>query len=267
MSAVKNIDGRGLLRITPLWLRLILVLVIALPAFVPFTKWYQLPSELTNILSTGVKEPMLSQVSLSAKYLVYTMVMYLIIYITFGIRGFTRLLGIAVPLALVVCLTQASLPSLPGLGPLVQGSKSPAIADAITLHQFIVMITVIPLGLFGVMCFPPTELLNRVRQRGHEPSENLVRVIIVLRLIQIVTEGVAKYRQAWKEENPAQLFPRHRAEIGSTQRFVKFPVWFVGAAKTWAVALVTYSIENIPALIYQIDTTFPQPLGENDGKD
>ena len=248
---------RGAMRIHSLWLRLATLIALALPAFTPILDYLDVASHLPQGIPLAVLRTL--------PYIGYGAILFLVVVRTVGAVGLTRLLAVGIPLALVVSITRALLPSLPVVGTFLQGSKTIESIDEAAIDQMITMFTVVPLALFIVQCFPPAELISRMRQRAGVVSENAIRLAIALRIYTVVTDAIASFWRAWIEENPSLLLPRHRSEATSTQKFFKFPFWFLGAARTWALALITYTIEQIPSLIHQLDTTL-SPTGESHGR-
>ena len=126
------------------------------------------------------------------------------------------------------------------------------------MEQLFTMLVVIPLGMLFIHSFPPAELISRLRSPSGQVSEWVVRIAITLRIYSMVVDAIAAFHAAWSEENPKVLLPRHRKDIGGTDKLWKLPMWFLGAAATWGLALVTYCIEQIPQLVAQLDITIDQ---------
>lgn len=248
------LSRNGVMRITPLWLRFFVLTLLAVPAFTPVLN----SVSIIEHIPAGVP-PAIAKASV---FLAYALVLFAIIVVTIGIAGLTRLLAVAIPLALVVSITRALLPEIPFIGAFLQGSKPIQGVDVASFDQLVTMLTVIPLALFVVQCFPASEFILRMRKNRDSVSENTVRAAILFRVYVVVTDAIASFRKAWTEENPRVLLPRYRSEATSTQKILKFPFWFFGAAKLWSLALITYSIEQIPPLIHQLDVTLSTQLGD-----
>jgi hypothetical protein len=244
----------GFLKIKSLTFRFLAILLLAIPAFIPVAK----NNYIQNLFPNTIPTPLIQL----CIFLIYTVLIYFSVLITFGINGLTKLLSIATVLALVVCLTQAITPHIPIIGTLLIGTKSVESLQAASLAQFINMMTVIPLGLFCVYCFPASEIISKIKLKSGRVPEYIVYIAIVLRLFIIVIEGIATFKRAWWEENPKIILPRFMAEVSSTQKLWKFPVWFIGAGKTWAFALIIYTLEQIPALIHHLDLTLLENKGD-----
>ena len=193
-------------------------------------------------------------------FIMYAAIVYAIIILTFGLQGLTQMLAVSIIVALTVVLTMAAFSKVPVLGDWLQGSKASVQIDIKAVEQFFTMLVVIPLGLLIVHSFPPAELISRLRTPDGVVSERAVRLAIALRIYSIVVDAVAAFYAAWMEENPSVLLPRHRKDIGGTDKLWKLPLWFFGAAATWALALVTYCIEQIPQLVTQLDATLNQQM-------
>ena len=247
----------GIMSIRSLAVRFIVLLLIALPVFTPALNVI----DLSPYFPVGVPKPVLQLLP----YTVYATVLFIVVVFTIGALGLARLLAVGIPLALVVSITRALLPRIPVLGDYLQGSKIDTNIEEAALQQLVTMITVVPLALFIVQCFPPAEIITRMRGDSKHISENAIRLAIVLRIYTVVSDAIASFWKAWIEENPSLLLPRHRSEATSTQKIYKFPFWFLGAAKTWALALITYTIEQIPSLIHQLDITLSS-AGDSNGK-
>lgn len=248
----------GIMSIRPLFVRFIVLILIALPAFTPVLGAF----DLSPYFPEGVPKPVLQLLP----YIAYATILFLVVVFTTGAIGLVRLLAIGIPLALVVSITKVLLPKIPILGVYLQGSKTDTNINEAALLQLVTMMTVIPLALFVVQCFPPAEIISRIRDNSKPVSENAIRLAIVLRIYTVVSDAIASFWKAWIEENPSFLLPRHRSEATSTQKIYRFPFWFIGAAKTWALALITYTIEQIPSLIHQLDTTLSSAGDSNGNK-
>jgi len=246
------LERRGVLRIRSLSLRLALLVLLAVPAFnrnildtlLPTSLIHQLPLPLLSVLA----------------FVAYSIVVYAIVVWTFGIKGLTQMLALAVVLGLTVVISMAAISKAPILGDWLQGSKTLAQVDAKAVEQFFAMLVVIPLGLLIIHSFPPAELICRLRSPTGTISEHAIRVAIVLRIYSMVADAISSFYAAWSEENPKVFLPRHRKDIGGTDKLWKLPMWFFGAAATWGIALVTYCIEQIPQLVTQLDVTLDHKL-------
>lgn len=236
---------RGLLNVTSLKLRFFLLVVLAAPAFtnihdtVDFAVW--LPAAVPGAIADSIG------------WIAYGAVVFSIISWTLGGSTLSKLLSVAVTLAMLLAFFRAGLPRIPILGEFFQGSKIDVNPSEAAFAQFVVMMTVIPLALFVVECFPAAEILSKMRLGIEPPSEYLILLAIWLRVYTIVLDAVGYCLLAWKEENPIFLLPRHRNDTTSVQKLTKLALWPIGAAKTWAIALVTYTIEQIPELMCQLD--------------
>jgi hypothetical protein len=245
-----SLERRGVLRIRSLTLRLVLLLLLCIPAF----NRAMLDAIVPNSWATHLPPPLLSALD----FVAYAVVVYAVVVWTFGWKGLTQMVALATVLALTVVLTMAASSKAPLVGEWLQGSKAVGQIDATALGQFFTMLVVIPLGLLVIHSFPPAELISRLRSPAGEVSEWAVKLAILLRIYSIVVEAVSGFYAAWSEENPKVVLPRHRKDIGGTDKLWKLPLWFFGAAGTWGLALVTSCVEQIPQLVTQIDATLPQ---------
>jgi hypothetical protein len=238
---------RGIMRIRRLSLRFAALFLLIFPSLTPLLNMVSVLPYLPAGVPVGVAKTL--------PYIGYGGVAFSIIVWTVGPAGLVRLLAAAIPIAMAVAFARAVVPNIPLIGQFLQGSKTDEDVAAAALLQFVTMLIVIPLPLFAVQCFPLAEFILRFRQKFGSISETGIRVAIALRIYSAVIDAIASFWRAWVEENPGRILPRHRSEASSMQKFLKFPLWFIGAGRTWSFALLIYAIEQIPPLIYQLDAT------------
>jgi hypothetical protein len=235
---------KGIMRINNMRARLAVLIIIFFPLFIPVIGMF----DVSNHLHHETPE----QIAKIVPYLIYAFIVYFLISFTFGLTGLSGLLLIATPIALSVSLARGLTPHIPYIGDFLQGSKPDADRSFLSIMQFVKMLILIPGPLFIMRCFPAHEIISKIQLSKKSP-EYLIKFAIISRMFVVVTEAVSKFWGAWREENPRLILPRYRIDISTSQKLVKSPLWLLGASKTWCFALVVYSMEQIPPLIYQID--------------
>ena len=232
---------KGILAIKSLKARAAILAFICIPIFVPILRH----SDVSPLLDSRTPHEIMALIP----FLIYSFFLFSIISYTLGISGLTKIIAISATTAITVSVTRGIIPQIPVIGNFLQGSKPDSDSSFSSALQLVEMFILIPAPIFFIRCVPPADLLMKIR--SDKRKSHWVIAAIISRMSTAIIDGVAYFFTACQEENPKFILPRHSAELGSSQKLIKFPLWFVAAMKTWCFALVVYSLEQIPPLIHQ----------------
>lgn len=232
---------RGVLAIKSLGARFFVLSFVCVPVFFPILR----DLDVGRIVDHRI--PL--QIANLAPFIIYSVFLFCVISYTLGVSGLTRIISISATTAITVSVARGVIPQIPIVGSFLQGSKPDGDSSFSASLQLVEMFILIPAPIFFVRCFPPSDILLNIK--SNRRGGFLIFAATVSRMSTAIADGISHFFVAWQEENPRFIFPRHSSELGSSQKLIKFPLWFFAAMKTWCFALVVYSLEQIPPLIYQ----------------
>jgi hypothetical protein len=222
--------------VRPWWLRLLLLLFIGVPAIVNLPAYFY-----------SADDPPIELIAFWAGYACF---IWLFVALNVGIRALLNMLSGAFILAITTAmLGAAARKAFPWLGEGI-GHIDVNLKMA-TL--FLMMISVIPYGLFFVSSFSALGVIDTLSGSGTKISSIRMHVALGLRVLQHVGEVYIRLIAVWSEEHPNILLPRHRRDWNG-QWYAKTNIvpWCYDSMKSWMFACMMHTFEPIPVLVNEI---------------
>lgn len=172
-----------------------------------------------------------------------------------GWRDWFVFFSIASLLTTVTCLTGAVFSSARHV---LFGDPESNAQVLWSIHYLIkacIMLSVIPFGMFSVGCFSPSTILLSAVKHGRVLQSLTIRLTTIVRVLQHVVYTVIALFNAWREENPQVIVPRHRVDMRGNiaTSFAKWAAWGEEATRTWCFALLMHTLEPIPLFCREIE--------------
>ncbi len=225
-------------QIRPLKLRLFLLFFLALPGItgVPMRLMGQMEGPLFQLLV----------------WVMYCTLVQLIIIHSTSVAEWWRLFSLSSVLAMFTSLCGAVVDYLVHRNYLAAQST----VGIGYLNQGILILTVVPLGLFATGCFPMSELCARAGRHRGKRSGMYTRVILTIRVLNHISEVVASIGVVWREEMPKLVIPRAQ-EAKPQGGFIQMPV---GVQRIYVsllalcMALLIGVLEPFPVIVEEVES-------------
>jgi len=222
--------------VQPWWLRLLLLLVVGVPAIL------NLPS---HFFSAG--DPPIELIAFWAGYACF---IWLFIALNVGIKALFNMLSGAFVLAITTAMLGAGVRKL---FPYLSGGIGHEDINVKMATLFLVMVSVIPFGLLFVTSFSAQGIIDRLSISNSKTKNIGIHLALGLRVMQHVGEVFLKLLVVWFEEHPSILLPRHRRDWnGQWYAKANFIPWFYESMKSWTYACMMHTFEPIPVLVNEI---------------
>lgn len=233
--------------------RLCLLLVIAIPL-------------LSYSIVVSVSGP-IGSFEFFLAWAVYLVLIYAIMIISVGIQEFAAWLAVAAVLAIVTLGTAALMFSVASW---IGIFFSTASGDPYTqelwsidlVKKAFAILGAIPYAIFSVNSFSAAGLAQKLSSRKRTAISP--HIVIMLRMVQHMTEIIPQLFPVWQEANPKIVWPRHDEDIDTPlKKVTTFGRWLFAAGWRWATAILVSSWEPVPVYSHIIELHFSDPPSES----
>ena len=228
-------------QIRPWWLRLGLLAFLGSPMI------------LSKVLHGGLHEAHFF--SDLGKWTAYAVFIWLFVVLCAGLKRFIDWLSVASLFGLTVMFSGALLRKA-GVWLLLEkalmGVHTSAEQQVMDLFfRFIVILVSYPFALLMINSFPAADIMRWVSRRSAtRAGSTAVVVAMFIRMLQVVSEVVTRAMLAWKEENPAVVLARFRADwMGSPFHRVAILQWARLAISAWCGVIAIQTFETVPVIV------------------
>jgi len=230
------------------WLRLLVLLLLGIPAL---SGW-----PLTEV-TTGIQMLVpfeldrAGDISDLVSWVVYSSIIWLVVFSSVGIRKFLEYLAAA----FIIGLTTALLGSVVRKAfPILSGTMS---ADEISLRMvnlLLIIVTVVPYALLFINSFSAKNIITKLTDAKGKRKTIGLHFALLLRVIQHAGEVIFNLLEIWAEEHPDKIFPRHRRDWRAKwySSANMFP-WAWGAVFSWIYATMIHTFEPIPGMVDEVE--------------
>lgn len=230
------------------WVRLVVLLLIGIPALSGFP--------LRNlILGMKVIMPLYfektGEISSIVSWVLYTCLVWLVVFSSVGARKFIEYLAGAFILGLTTSILGSAMRKV---FPFMAGSLTEDDISLKMLNLLLIIITVVPYALLFVNSFSVRDLLSRLAKTTGKRKELGLHLALLLRIFQHAGEVVFNLVEIWTEEHPNKIIPRHRSDWGTKWYSIAnvFP-WVWSAVLAWIYATMIHTFEPIPAMVDEVE--------------
>jgi hypothetical protein len=230
------------------WVRLMVLLLIGIPAFSGF------PLR-DLIIGMKVIVPLyldkVGEISSIVSWVLYACLVWLAVFSSVGARKFLEYLAGA----FVIGLTTAILGSaMRKVFPFIAGSLTGDEISLKMLKLLLIIISVVPYALLFVNSFSAKNMLSRLAEAKGKRKEVGLHLALLLRIFQHTGEVVFNLVEIWTEEHPIKIIPRHRRDWHTKWYSIAniFP-WAWSAILAWIYATMIHTFEPIPGMVAEVE--------------
>ncbi len=234
--------------IQPWWLRLVVLLVLSIPAFsgYPFDQVVLGLNEAFHINKDDA-----GLVVLAIPRLMYMALLWLVIFSSTGASKFQSYAMGATLLGLTTVIIGASVRKLL---PFLSGGATEEEISLRMVMLFLNIITLIPFSLLAVNSFSVKNLLTKLTRLEGKYVELGFHLALALRVVQHAGEVVFSLHEIWREQHPSKFLPRHKPDWGSNwYSKINVLAWICHVALSWVHATMMYTFEPIPLMVSEIE--------------
>jgi len=218
--------------VKPTWFKLLILIFIGLP---PFTGW-----PLSRFMSGNYA---VHNISVWTAYGVF---IWLFTGLNVGGKQLLKYLSVAFTASLLILMLTGVFSHIPFLNPEKPADESLALSYTSAM-TFVIMIAVIPYGLFAINCFSASAYVQTLQFQSGKRFKFKVHLALALRVCQHVGDVLMKLFDIWREENPRLIRPRFATDLNESKlSFIGYILWFKNAVVTWCFALLSHTFEAIP---------------------
>jgi hypothetical protein len=114
------------------------------------------------------------------------------------------------------------------------------------------MLTIsLPYFFFMAQCFSPARFFERIDQSAGSSSVFWLHVAVWLRVFQHLGEVFPALIVVWREEHPGLYLPRFRDDwhsLGLLKRSVNIAEWFASSFFVWAKCMMVFGVSIVPTV-------------------
>jgi hypothetical protein len=230
--------------VRPWWLRLILLLVIGIPAL---TGWP------INMVAHRLKEmsfltPAMGSILVLTAYACF---IWIVVLLSAGTKKLLEYLAISFVLALTTSMLGAIVRNF---FPIIAANMTAEEISIKMVKLFLTIITVVPYSILLINSFSAKKLIEGSARKKGKYRILALHFALAIRVFQHTGEVIYNLYEIWSEEHPEKLLPRHRRGWGMTSRSItNIFMWIWEAVAAWIFACVIHTFEPIPAMADEVE--------------